>query len=143
MGTRANIQVEFAPGKSLAIYTHWDGYPAAMGSKLLSNYKTKAKALELVSHGDISSLQSSCKKPKGHTFDNPKEGYTTYYGRERGADENDIQPHVVDTYKISSIKQGQEWQYQFTKGRWFVDCNTGNWQMLTAELVAADGEGFF
>jgi len=143
MGTRSNIQAEFTPGKSLAIYAHWDGYPSGMGSKLLKHYNTKAKALELVSHGDVSSVQASCKKPKGHTFDNPKEGYCSYYGRDRNETGNGIKPDVVDTFKISPIKQGQEWQYQFTKGKWYVDCNTGNWQELTPELVADDGEGWF
>ena len=147
MGTRSNIQAEFTPGKSLAIYAHWDGYPSGLGSKLLKHYNTKAKALELVSHGDVSPVQASCKKPKGHTFDNPKEGYCSYYGRDRQEHEGDIKPDVVDTkpdvvdtFKISPIKQGQEWQYQFTKGKWFVDCNTGKWQELTQELVDDDGE---
>jgi hypothetical protein len=135
MGTRSNIQVEFTPGKSLAVYAHWDGYPSHMGRMLLNHYNTKAKALELISHGDLSCVYASCKKPKGHTHDNPVKGYCIYYGRDRGETEDNIQPHVIDTFKISHIKQGQEFQYQFTKGKWFVDHNTGNWEMLTERYI--------
>lgn len=130
MGTRSNIQVEIAPGKSLAIYAHWDGYPSHMGKMLLNHYNTQEKAEELVRLGDVSSVK-------------PTLDQCQFYKRDRKESGDEIEPHEVDTFKISHIKQGQEWQYQFTKGRWFVDCNTGNFQMLTQELIDDDGEGWF
>ena len=133
MATRSNIQVEISDGKSLAIYAHWDGYPSYMGRMLLENYNTQEKALALVTPGDISSINKFCDKPEGHTFDNPVKGYTTYYGRDRG--EEDCEAHEIDTFTISDIKQGQEWQYQFADGKWFVDHNTGKWTELTEQYI--------
>jgi len=124
MGTRSNIQVEIASGKSLAIYAHWDGYPSHMGQQLLDNYNTQEKAEELVRMGDMSSIGPTLKDCE-------------FYKRDRDETGDDLEPHEVDTFKISSIKQGQEWQYQFTNGRWFVDHNTGHFEMLTQEYIDA------
>ena len=122
MATRSNIQVEIAPGKSLAIYAHWDGYPSHTGQQLLDYYNTQEKAEELVRMGDMSSI--------GPTLEECE-----FYKRDRQETGENIEPHEVDTWKISEIKQGQEWQYQFANGKWFVDHNTGHFEMLTQEYI--------
>ena len=97
MGTRSNIIVKRADGKFHRIYTHWDGYLSHMGAILQKHYNSQKKAESLVSFGDISSIGPSNKKPKGHTFDKPREGYTVYYGRDRG--ENDVAGLIGDTFE--------------------------------------------
>lgn len=95
MGTRSDIIVHRADGKWSRIYCHWDGYPEGVGKTLFDNYANPAKAERLVALGDISSLGAKVTRPKGHSFDTPKEGYTVAYGRDRG--EKDTNATVGDT----------------------------------------------
>lgn len=122
MGTRSNIQVEISDGKSLAIYAHWDGYPSHMGQHLLDHYNTQELAEDIVRHGDMSSIGQTIKD-------------CVFYKRDRDEDGEHIEPHEIDTFTISSKKQGQEWQYQFVNGKWYVDHNTGTWTELTQEYI--------
>lgn len=41
----------------MGIYCHWDGYKSYNGRILMKYYDTKEKVEELISHGDMSSLQ--------------------------------------------------------------------------------------
>ena len=134
MGTRSNIQVEIAPGKTLAIYAHWDGYPSHMGQHLLNHFNTQELAEGIVRRGDMSSI--------GQTIDD-----CVFYKRDREEDGPHIEPHEIKTFEISSKKQGQEWQYQFVDGKWHVGKHvhpTGQkWLELTQEIVDNNGEEFY
>lgn len=84
MSTRSDIIVQRADGSWKRVYCHFDGYLEGVGATLFANYNSQASADLVVEPGDISSLGEHCDKPAGHTFDNRKPGYTTYYGRDRG-----------------------------------------------------------
>lgn len=85
MATRSAI-CTIENDKIIAIYCHWDGYPAHVGRMLLNYYNTPAKVKKLISMGGISSLQPKMTRAKGHTFDSPIKGHTVFYHRDRGED---------------------------------------------------------
>ncbi len=125
MATRARIAVRVSKdmtisgkdvkaGQVIHIYSHNDGYPDHIVPTLSEYYNTEEKAIELISHGNISSLADSCEKPEGHTFENPTEGHTTYYGRDRGEDDQEFE---IGNWEES--KNDEEYGYIFENGGWF------------------------
>ena len=116
MGTRACIAVKLEDKTYQCVYLHWDGYPEHAGRILKTHYNSKAKANELLSHGDISSLQESMKGGLGHSFDSPLYGETTFYARDRGEDNCESQ-HVVKAKDLLR-RGGAEHVYIFGKAGW-------------------------
>ena len=121
MGTRSRIgYVNPDDGKITSAYCHWDGYPSHNGKILLENYTTLEAVKTLVDQGDMSSLNAKCDKPEGHTFDTPVEGYTIYYGRDRG--ERSVSATTVKNEKAfiqATDDSGGEYAYLFNNGKWF------------------------
>lgn len=117
MSTRSSISV-FNPetNKWVSIYCHFDGYFSHVGRLLVTHYATLAKALELVSEGDLSVLGASCEKPEGHSFDTPAEGYCIYYGRDRG--EHGTKAWIGESLSMSP-KTDQDYCYLFKNDDWF------------------------
>ena len=60
MSTRSQIGI-YDPQKGTLeyIFCHWDGYLKCVGQRLLGFYDTEQKVRDLLSHGDLSSLQNS------------------------------------------------------------------------------------
>lgn len=113
MGTRSDIIVQRADGKWARIYCHWDGYLEHNGKILAESYADQAKAEELVSHGDLSSLAHHCSKPPGHTFDKRVEGYCVYYGRDRG--ESGTEPKIGATLEAVWPAAGSWTEFTYVK----------------------------
>jgi len=83
----------------------------------------------------MSSLGPKCSKPKGHDFDNQTEGYTVYYGRDRG--EKDQKAEVFESVEqIATVDMWQEYEYLFkeTDTKWYFRENgQKDWKELTAK----------
>ena len=120
MGTRSNIIVHLANGQWKRIYCHWDGYLSHNGRILQDHYNSQKKADALVKPGDLSSLKPKCTKPKGHNFENAKEGYCVYYGRDRG--ETGVYGITSDTLAgvWPSKDTWTEFTYVWDNGQWWV-----------------------
>jgi hypothetical protein len=58
MSTRGTVFTKQGP-KYIGIYNHFDSYPDGLGQTLLSNYDDLPKVLELIYHGDASSIEKS------------------------------------------------------------------------------------
>jgi len=84
MSINSSITVKCRDGKYRTIYSHWDGYPEHHMPILTGFYNDQEMAEKLVRLGDLSILAESIECPKGHSFDTPMEGYTVFYGRDRG-----------------------------------------------------------
>ncbi|MDL4912967.1 hypothetical protein BL250_03145 [Erwinia sp. OLTSP20] len=112
MATRSNINVKVGDIYH-CVYCHWDGYPEHHGPILTAHYNSQELAEKLVSHGDISILDNSCDKPEGHSFDNRVDGYTVYYGRDRGEE------NVSFKEKASPLNQ-EEFSYIWDGEKWLV-----------------------
>lgn len=117
MSTRSSITVKTTDGKFRTIYCHFDGYPSGVGKTLAQHYDTQEKAETLLAGGDISFLEASCDKPEGHSFENPVEGYTVYYGRDRG--ETGTEPRTYYSFYEVIKKESQDFNY-FLDGRQWV-----------------------
>lgn len=111
MATRSNINVKVGDVYH-TIYCHFDGYPDGVGKDLVLHYNSQELAERLVSFGDISSLDASCEKPEGHSYDNSIKGYTVYYGRDRGEEDTEFQ--VRDTPRFE-----EEFCYVWKDGAWY------------------------
>lgn len=120
MSTRSDIIVHRADGKWSRVYCHFDGYPEHHGPILTGHYSDQAKAEELVSHGDMSSLDKSCEKPEGHSYSTAVNGYTVYYGRDRG--EEGAEPVIGDTLEAAWPEKGTwtEFTYVWFDGKWWL-----------------------
>jgi hypothetical protein len=106
MGTRSRIGVMHGD-KLKSVYCHWDGYLSHNG-QLLQDHYDSAKANHLVALGDMSSLGKHI--GEAHPFSEfdidkndidfdklialhdlaKKEGWTTFYGRDRGQTDVDF-----------------------------------------------------
>jgi len=115
MSTNANINVKV--GDSFHnVYLHWDGYPSAAFETLKANYNSQELAELLVSHGDMSILAEKSEpdpKDNEHSFENPQEGVSVYYGRDRG--ESDVGKTVTD-----KPQDTQQYNYLFQDGKWKI-----------------------
>lgn len=127
MSTRSNIAYKRNDGKYVASYCHNDGYIEGVGLTLYKHYDTFDKVKHLVDKGQMSSLGRYCIKPKGHSFDNRIDGYTVYYGRDRG--EKDVGSMVVDD--ISELDHN--YNYIFIDGKWFFTVYDNNKLMKLEE----------
>ena len=116
MATRSTIAVKQADGTIKGIYCHWDGYPSHNGKILVEHYNTQELAEKLIAPGFLSSLAPSCDKPAGHTFEEPVEGHSVYYGRDRG--ETNVDPFVFPTHAGLVKAQGQEYDYLWDGSQW-------------------------
>lgn len=136
MSTNANISVKINETEALSIYNHWDGYPSWVGKLLLENYSDPVKARALVDLGDVSVLAPSLGTAEdialGHSFNNPREGVSVFYGRDRGEDGVDACLCSIDEVKNNP---SQEYDYYFDGENWFVIGGSIDGWMLLAKAV--------
>ncbi|MGG6055897.1 post-segregation killing protein PndC [Salmonella enterica] len=116
MATHCSISVRTTDGIK-SVYCHFDGHKKGVGALLENHYNTQEKAEELIAGGDISVLGERCDKPEGHSFENPVDGYTVYYGRDRG--EENKQARTYHSLALALKKEKQEYCWVFDDGRWY------------------------
>lgn len=163
MGTRSRIAVMHGDNCK-SVYCHWDGYLSNNGRILLENYDS-VKANYLVALGDISSLGKVL--GEAHPFsqheiqdDDPerdaklalyelseKEGWTTFYGRDRGESGTDFQvDHTFEEFLARADGCGAEYYYIMKDGVWYCgttyksDATLGYKLVPLAEALAAEAE---
>ena len=112
MGTRARIGIKNLDGSILSVYHHWDGYPSWLGKKLREKYNTRESIIELISGGDISTLESK------HDWNlNPIEPRPLYYS-ERGENCPAQSAGNFQGYIDQTRSCGGEFCYLFRNGKW-------------------------
>lgn len=119
MGTRSRIGY-LESDKIVSIYCHWDGYPSNNGKILLEQYTDLDSVKELVSGGNLSSL-------------NNVEYYTN-----KGESYEDNKPLESDLKDLSKLFQSwEEYVYVFdsAKSKWFYCTSKNNLSELTEEIV--------
>jgi hypothetical protein len=119
MATRSRIAMETEDGTVVSIYCHWDGYVEHNGSILHEHYGDPEKVKELIGLGDISFLKPEVTPTGPHSFDDPQDGVTVAYGRDRRETGVDPMSHA----SVSDFFNGdiEEFGYLFTKeGEWLV-----------------------
>jgi len=97
------------------VYCHSDGYPEYNGFCLANFYKSAARVKELISLGDLSSINKRVETKKPHSFNNRAKGVVVAYHRDRGEKKHMVSGTIKD---ILSAYGGIEYVYIFEKGKW-------------------------
>jgi len=136
MSTRSTIAFARGNGIILQVYCHWDGYLAHNGKLLQEFYNDYALAEQLVIKGDISSLGKYITPTTDtHSWINPEEGCTVYYGRDR--DEDNVNPRQFTSFRdYIENARFEEFNYIWRTGEWFV--STGNGFKALDKAIKAD-----
>lgn len=92
MTTNSYIIVQRTRGTWAQIYCSTDGHLHHTGGLLERHYNTQELAEAVVAPGDMWYLDTRCNKPDGHSFDHPVNGYSVYFGRDRG--DLNSEPHI-------------------------------------------------
>jgi hypothetical protein len=117
MATRSIIGIKNADGAFLTVYCHFDGYLTHHGPILEGYYNSEKKVRELLSYGDMSSLEMKI-SPDGdnHSYDNPEPNVCVFYGRDRGESNMDA---VVSVNEHELNERVGSWYcYIFDNGEW-------------------------
>jgi len=142
MSTRSQIAKLESDGKVKSIYCHFDGYLSNNGELLLNYYNTEEKVNELIALGSLSTLDEHVaplpEAPpsrklevkngdlverskhivlKGHTYEEPQEGVTVAYHRDRGEDLRISEYSSLDEF----LKEDHcvDYLYVWKDGKWF------------------------
>lgn len=143
MGTRSLISME-TNGELKAIYCHYDGYKEGVGQTLFEHYQDEQKVRELVSLGDMSVLEKSIECPEGHSFGTQIDGYSVFYGRDRGEVGVEAKTYGAEFLLVNfAHRSGIEYLYKYVVGHgWFMARMPrerfvmATWIELTAESFA-------
>lgn len=156
MGTRSRIAVMHGD-VCKSVYCHWDGYLSHNGVILQQHYDS-ARANQLVALGDISSLGKSIGEQ--HPFSKfdikdgdpdaeaslklmeqaEKEGWTTFYGRDRGEEGTDFAvDHTFADFLERVDACGGEYYYIMRDGVWYTGCpDKGDGMVTLTEALEFD-----
>ncbi len=106
MSTRSHIGIRNEDGSLDVIYCHWDGYLSHNGKLLFHHYQNPEKVRELVSLGDISSLNIHVKPTEStHSYATPQKDVVVAYGRDRHEDGVDTRHfESMDAY-LATLKE--------------------------------------
>lgn len=138
MGTRSLIGVMHGDNCKF-VYCHWDGYLDHNG-RILQEHYDSAKANHLVSLGDISSLRPNIVIPDGvdHTFENPADGITIFYGRDRGETGTEFRSvNNFDAFLKQVSDSCAEYYYIMRDGVWYCGAVYGPLKYKLMPLVVA------
>jgi hypothetical protein len=134
MSTRSGIGIDCGD-HIIGVYCHSDGYPEGVGKILQVHYREPTKVVSLVNLGDISSLDQDIGEK--HPFSDRREGWTTFYGRDRG--ETGTAPRTFasrEDFRKRLRDAGVEYVYLATtfdsmyETRWEVSKPWGRWRSL-------------
>lgn len=159
MSTRSQIAKLLPDGKVKSVYCHSDGYPEHNGDILLNHYNTDEKVDELIALGWLSFLdehpnplaEASPRKNfevrngdiverqpfilKTHSFDEPQDGVTVAYHRDRGEDFRMDEWNSIDDFLKTDI--WSDYLYLWKDGKWFITYNDNKKELieLTDDIV--------
>jgi hypothetical protein len=115
MSSEATISVEYLDGSIRTISVHFDGYPWKTGELLKQNFTTKEKVNQLLNLGNASFLDKSIDCPKGHSFKTPLKGYSVFYERDRGDQNQESRAYKnLDSLKHHLVMSWAEFHYVFS-----------------------------
>ena len=123
MATRATIAKLDNNGVK-AIYLHSDGYLEYAGRILDEHYQDESKVDELLSHGDVSSLNENIgeKLPFNDYMSFHEKKQCRFYHRDRGEDKKEAATlgGENELVKFATEKCDAEYIYMFAYGSWYV-----------------------
>lgn len=158
MATRSTIEIKTRSGKTHLIFCHWDGYPSNNGRILLNYYRSAKKVKELISMGNLSSLERYI-HPKSvgrvskydsekhiyvkktttepHSGDNKHMDVCVFWDRDLGHDlkycrsVSNINPYIDRDWEYRYVESERKWY--FRKHDIMRSVNNREWVVLTEE----------
>ncbi len=134
MATRSRIGIADPQGNITSIYCHFDGYPSYIGRLLQTTYNTEEDAREIVSLGNLSSLDERLHPASDspHSFHQRVPGVTVAYGRDRGDEDTDAKEHTDEDWP----DWGQEFLYLWINGLgWhYREQEAAGWKLLAPAI---------
>ena len=138
MATRATIAKLDKNGVK-AIYLHSDGYLEHAGKILDQHYQDESKVDELLSHGDVSSLNENIgeKLPFNDYMLFHEKKQCRFYHRDRGEDKKEAATlgGENELVKFATEKCDAENIYMFAVGSWYVYDVYNNSEFVELEEV--------
>ena len=138
MATRATIAKLDNNGVK-AIYLHSDGYLEYAGIILDEHYQDESKVDELLSHGDVSSLNENIgeKLPFNDYMLFHEKKQCRFYHRDRGEDKKEAATlgGENELVKFATEKCDAEYIYMFAYGSWYVYDVYNNSEFVELEEV--------
>ena len=138
MATRATIAKLDNNGVK-AIYLHSDGYLEYTGRILDEHYQDESKVDELLSHGDVSSLNENIgeKLPFNDYMLFHEKKQCRFYHRDRGEDKKEAATlgGENELVKFATEKCDAEYIYMFAYGSWYVYDVYNNSEFVELEEV--------
>ena len=138
MATRATIAKLDNNGVK-AIYLHSDGYLEHAGKILDEHYQDESKVDELLSHGDVSSLNENIgeKLPFNDYMLFHEKKQCRFYHRDRGEDKKEAATlgGENELVKFATEKCDAEYIYMFAYGSWYVYDVYNNSEFVELEEV--------
>jgi hypothetical protein len=131
MSTRSFIAITNGDINYTAVYCHSDGYIEGVGQMLHTYYNSPVAARDLVYLGDLSRVGPLSEPIPGnlHSFDNPANGVTVAYYRDRDEDWEAVKPKKFEGYDRlidAATLAGAEYLYIYdakTLAWWVVELN--------------------
>ena len=135
MATRSTIAVVNPDNSISQIYCHWDGYIKHNGKILVEHYTTLEKVQELISLGDLSSLEMNIHPTdSSHSFETPQDHTCVYYDRDRG--EEDVEPkNFYCFHDYLKECQFEEFNYLFKDNKWACTENADDFYDVAEALI--------
>ena len=100
------------------IYCHWDGYLEGVGAILQEHYTDLEKINKLLDLGDISILRPELEGDDTHCFENPNDGVTVSYKRDRK--EQDTEAREMSRQDFVTYSQEFEYLWDIQENKWIV-----------------------
>jgi len=114
MSTHSRIAVRTKEGNYKSIYCHFDGN--TVGDILAEHYTDEQKVIDLIELGDVSYLQPEIIPTEDHSFSEPQDGVTLFYGRDRGETGTESLRHL----SLQELrKESTDITYLYEDGVWY------------------------
>ena len=118
MSTRCRIGIKNPDGTITSVYCHFDGYPDGVGKTLITHYTEETKVKELISFGDMSSLEKEVSTTLPHSYNRPQKDVTVFYGRDRGETNIESRTCPSEAYCSLACKSSGNYAYVFENNKW-------------------------
>lgn len=132
------IGKQLKDGSILAVYCHYDGYPAFNGRVLRDHYKTEEKVNKLIDGGFMSCLHTNA----GWNQETlPETGPLYYTSRGESIEANEpIHYKDLNEFLWCDEHTGAEYTYHFVEGEWVChDLHAGPDPHQVKEVMIPDG----
>lgn len=122
MSTHCNISILKKDKTVSSIYCHSDGYLGYVGVCLYTYYDDVAKVKQLISLGNLSSLDKNIEPTIGsnHSFNNREQGTCTFYGRDRKESNQNCSNYPSLEEFLNNYPETYTYLFKESNQKWYI-----------------------